>query len=80
MKFMDEQKNTIFEISHLINEGAKIFKDPKKSLDIVFYFEALGLILRISAEHLIYVGLRGMVRKLQEYENSQPTEADICYE
>lgn len=45
---MDDQKNTIFEINALINEGAKIFKDVKRSLDIIFYFEALGLILRIS--------------------------------
>jgi hypothetical protein len=70
MKYMDEQKNTIFEISQLVNEGSKIFKDFKKSLDIIFYFEALGLILRISAEHLIYVGFRGMVRKLQEFESN----------
>ena len=62
---MDEQKNTIFEISQLVNEGVKIFKDQKRSLDIIFYFEALGLVLRISPEHLIYVGFRGMVRKLQ---------------
>lgn len=64
LKLMDDQKNTIFEINSLINEGAKIFKDVRRSLDIIFYFEALGLILRISPEHLIYVGLRGMVRKL----------------
>jgi hypothetical protein len=80
MKFMDEQKNTIFEISQLANEGSKIFKDPKKSLDIIFYFEAIGLILRISAEHLIYVGFRGMVRKLQEFENNQSVENDVYYE
>jgi hypothetical protein len=46
---MDEQRNSIFEIGVLVNEGSKIFKDLKKSLDIVFYFEALGLILRVSA-------------------------------
>lgn len=38
LKFMDDQKNTIFEVSALANEGSKIFKDPKKSLDIIFYF------------------------------------------
>lgn len=49
LKFMDEQRNAIFEIGTLVNEGSKIFKDAKKSLDIVFYFEALGLIMRVSA-------------------------------
>lgn len=64
LKFMDDQKNTIFETMTLINEGSKIFKDFRKALDIIFFFEALGLILRISSEHVVYVGLRGMVRKL----------------
>lgn len=64
LKYMDDQRNSIFEIATLANEGSKIFKDPRKSLDIIFYFEALGLILRVSPEHLIYVGFRGMVRKL----------------
>lgn len=62
---MDDQKHTIFEMSQLINEGIKIFKDQRRSLDIIFYFEALGLILRVSQDHLLYVGFRGMVRKLQ---------------
>jgi hypothetical protein len=48
MKLMEEQKQSIFELSNLINEGARIFKDPRKAQDIIFYFEALGLILRIS--------------------------------
>lgn len=67
MKLMEEQKQSIFELSTLINEGARIFKDLRKAQDIIFYFEALGLILRISPEHLVYVGFRGMVRRLQEY-------------
>ena len=67
IKYMDEQKDSIFEINQLIYEGAKIFKDQKKAIDIIFYFEALGLILRISIEHMIYVGFRGMVRKLMEF-------------
>ena len=49
-------------------------------MDIIFYFEAIGLILRISAEHLVYVGFRGMVRKLQEFENNQSVETDLYYE
>jgi hypothetical protein len=77
---MDDQKNTIFEINTLANEGTKIFKDPRKSLDIIFYFEALGLILRVSSEHLIYVGFRGLVRKLQEFESNPTLEGEVTYE
>ena len=64
LKLMDEQRHSIFEFNQLLHEGSKIFKDQRKSLDIILYLEALGLILRISPEHLIYVGFRGMVRKL----------------
>jgi hypothetical protein len=38
IKTMDDNKNTIFEISHLLNEGIRIFKDQRKTLDIIFYF------------------------------------------
>ena len=34
---------------------------------MIFYFEGLGLIMRISQEHGIFVGFRGMIRKLFEY-------------
>ena len=74
MKFMDDQKRTIFDINSLVNEGSKIFKDQKKGIDIIFYFEALGLILRISSEHVIYVGFRGMIRKLYENDNNLNVE------
>ena len=80
MKPMDDQKNSIFEISQLVGEGGKIFKDSKKALDIIFYFEALGLILRISAEHMVYVGFRGMVRRLQEFESNPNLEGEVFYE
>jgi hypothetical protein len=80
LKLMDDQKNTIFEINNLLNEGTKIFKDPKKTLDIIFYFEGIGLILKISQEHMVYVGFRGMVRKLQEFENGQSNGIDHYYE
>ncbi len=70
MKHMDDQKNTIFEFNNLLNEGIKIFKENKKALDIIFYFQGLGLIMRISQQHVVYVGFKGMIRKLMEYENN----------
>lgn len=76
LKYMADQKDTIFELVTLINEGTKIFKDYRKALDMLFYLEALGLLLRVSAEHLVYVGFRGMIRRLLEYESTQKLEQD----
>lgn len=71
-RFLDDNKSTIFIISNLITEATNIFKDTKKAMDMVFYFEGLGMLLRISTEHIIYLGYKGMTRKLFEYENEIP--------
>ena len=36
---------------------------------MIFYLEGLGMLLRISPEHVIYFGFKGMTRKLYEYDN-----------
>ena len=61
---MDDNKEHIFEIAVLVDQGGRIFKDNRRALDIIFYFEALGVLMRISPEHMVYIGFRGMVRRL----------------
>jgi hypothetical protein len=51
-------------MTYLVQEGTRIFKEYKKALEMIFYFEGLGLIMKISQDHAIFVGFRGMVRKL----------------
>ncbi len=45
-------------------------------MDIILYLEALGLLMRVSQESIIFVGYRGMIRKLYEYEHNLNLEAN----
>lgn len=68
VKYMDKHKNTIFEFNNLVEEATNILKDQKRSLEILFYFQGLGIVTRVTEQHVVFVGLRGMIRKLYEYE------------
>ena len=76
IRYMDDNKNIIFEFSNLVQEAGNILKDNKRSLEILFYFEGLGIITRVTECHVVFVGLRGMIRKLYEYE-TEPTTPKI---
>lgn len=76
VRFMDDNKNIIFNFATLVHEACSILKDFKRSLEILFYFEGLGIITRVTENHVVFVGLRGMIRKLYEYE-TDPTSTRI---
>ena len=68
LRYMDDNKNIIFQFSALVQEATNILKDTRRSLEIIYYFEGLGIITRVTEQHVVFVGLRGMIRKLYEYE------------
>lgn len=71
IKYMDENKTVIFKFEKLAQQAANILKDMKRALEVIFYFEGLGIITRVTEDHLVYVGYKGMIRKLYEYEHDQ---------
>ena len=73
IRYMDDNKNIIFHFSLLVSEATNILKDSKRSLEIIYYLEGLGIITRVTEHHVVFVGLRGMIRKLYEYENDPNT-------
>ena len=68
IRYMDDNKNIIFHFGTLVQEASNILKDFKRSLEILFYLEGIGIITRVTEHHVVFVGLRGMTRKLYEYE------------
>ena len=73
IKYMDENKTMIFKFSELAQQGSNILKDLKRAFEIIFYFEGLGIITRVTEDHLVYVGFKGMIRRLYEYETDPTT-------
>lgn len=67
IRYMDDNKRNILEFSALVMEANNIIKDQKRSLEIIFYLEGLGLTTRVTENHIVFVGLRGMTRKLYEF-------------
>ena len=67
IRYMDDSKRVIFEFGTLVQEANNILKEQKRSLEILFYLEGLGIITRVTENHVVFVGLRGMTRKLYEY-------------
>ena len=64
IKHMDENKNIIFKFGELAQQGSYILKDIKRAYEIIFYFEGLGIMTRVTEDHLVYVGFKGMIRRL----------------
>ena len=73
IRYMDDNKNIVFQFATLVTEATNILKEPKRSLEILFYFEGLGIITRVTEHHVVFVGMRGMIRKLYEFETEPNT-------
>ncbi len=48
IRYMDDSKRVIFEFGTLVQEANNILKEQKRSLEILFYLEGLGIITRVT--------------------------------
>ena len=50
----------VFNIAYLVRD---LGGDPKKFLEILFVLEGVGVIMRITEQDFIYVGVKGIMEK-----------------
>lgn len=64
LRYLYENRTRVHRFQDLIQESQKILKEPKKSIEVICFYEGVGLLTRISADQYIYSGFRGVATRL----------------
>ena len=71
LRYLYENRTRVHRFQDLVQESQRILKEAKKSIEVICFYEGVGLLTRISTELYVYSGFRGIATRLMEYESNK---------